>query len=132
MALYLDTSALVKLVIREPESTELRRYVADREVVSSLLVRAELIRAVARHEPASVEAAEGMLSGLRLTALSEVLVGRAAWLGPWELRALDALHLASAMALHGALEALVTYDQRMIQAGQAAGLPVTSPGDAAA
>lgn len=128
MALYLDTSALVKLVVRERESGDLRDYVGDREVVSSLLARTELIRAIARSEPDAVDDAEDLLASMRLAALSEVVAQVAAWIRPWQLRSLDALHVASAQMLRGGLDALVTYDGRMAEAGRRAGLPVASPG----
>ena len=53
MALYLDTSALAKLVLNEAESDELRNFVGAQEVVSSQLARTELVRTVARHRPRS-------------------------------------------------------------------------------
>jgi predicted nucleic acid-binding protein len=51
---------------------------------------------------------------------------------PPALRTLDAIHVASAAAMESDLEALVTYDRRMVEAGRLAGLPVASPGGAAA
>lgn len=132
MALYLDTSALMKLVVKETESDTLRHFVGARELVSSQLARTELVRAVARSQPDSVDAAEDLLSELTLVALSRLLTARAAWVKPPLLRSLDAIHVATAVAMEADLEALVTYDRRMVEAGRMAGLPVASPGDAAA
>ena len=132
MALYLDTSALVKLVLRESESDELRTFVGAREMVSSQLARTELIRAIAREQPESVPEAEDLVSEMTLIALSRLLTAQAAWMKPPALRSLDALHVATAASMAGDLEVLVTYDRRMVEAGQMAGLPVASPGASAA
>ncbi len=132
MALYLDTSALVKLVLRESESDELRTFVGAREMASSQLARTELIRAIAREQPESVPEAEDLVSEMTLIALSRLLTAQAAWVKPPVLRSLDALHVVTAASLAGDLEVLVTYDRRMVEAGQMAGLPVASPGASAA
>ena len=132
MPLYLDTSALVKLVITEKESDELRAFVGDREIVSSQIARTELIRAVGRWDEAFLGAAEDLVDELVLLKVDRVLTISAAWIRPWEVRSLDALHVASAQALADGLDALVTYDARMAEAGRRAGLPVASPGAAPA
>jgi len=132
MPLYLDTSALVKLVITEKESDELRAFVGDREIVSSQIARTELIRAVGRWDEAFLGAAEDLVDELVLLKVDRVLTISAAWIRPWEVRSLDALHVASAQALADGLDALVTYDARMAEAARRAGLPVASPGAAPA
>ena len=129
MALYLDSSALVKLVVKEPQTDELRSYLGDRLVASSIIARAEVMRAVGRVLPDDVGRAEQMLDRLTMVQMDEQIVTAAAWLRPWSIRALDALHVATASSLGGGLEALVTYDRRMATAGRMAGLRVTSPGD---
>ena len=132
MSLYMDSSALVKLVIRENDSDDLRGFIGDREIVTSQISRVELVRAVARHQPDSVEVALDLLAELTLVAVSRVISSRAAWVPPPALRSLDALHVASASAMRDSLDALVTYDRRMIDAGRLAGLRVVSPGDKSA
>ncbi len=131
MAFYLDTSALVKLVAAEKESKDLRDFVGDHELVSSLIARIELIRAVARKHERMIERAEDVLSDVSYIAVNHVTTGAAAWIQPWTLRSQDALHVASALRVRPALEALVTYDRRMVDAGRTAGLPVASPGASA-
>jgi predicted nucleic acid-binding protein len=128
MAFYMDSSALVKLVIRESDSDQLRRFVGDREMATSQISRVELIRAVARHQPDSVDAAQDLLTELTLISLNRVITSRAAWVPPPSLRSLDALHVASANTMRDGLDALVTYDGRVIEAGRLAGLRVASPG----
>ncbi len=128
MALYLDTSALVKLVAEEKESADLLDFVGDDEIVSSLLARTELIRAVARKHERLIESAEELLTDISYVAVNRVVTGAAAWVQPWSLRSLDAIHVSSAVRMRGGLRALVTYDQRMIDIGRSAGMDVVSPG----
>ena len=125
--LYLDASALVKLVVPEPESAALSLVVADRPVLSSCaLARVEVVRAVAPQGNEAVSTARGVLRELDLVQLDDELLDLAAELdGP--LRTLDAIHVAAALELGDALEALVTYDARMIDGASGLGLPVLSP-----
>lgn len=131
MALYLDTSALVKLVADEEESKDLIEFVGDDEIVSSLITRVDLVRAVARKHERLIERAEDLLSDLSYVAVNRLTTGAAAWVQPWSLRSQDAVHVASAVRMRQGLRALVTYDGRMIEAGRLAGLDVASPGRAA-
>jgi uncharacterized protein len=124
---YLDSSALVKLIAIEAETAalrqELRRW-PDR--TSSLLATVEVTRTARRlggHAPA---VAVAVLAGLRLLAI-EPVVPTAAQIGGTTLRSLDAIHLATAAGISRKLGALITYDQRMITEAQSLGLPVLSP-----
>jgi predicted nucleic acid-binding protein len=132
MALYLDTSALVKLVAVERQSEQLEDFVGERRIISSQIATTELIRAIARRHAGLMEAAEDLVADMSLLAVDEELTTAAAWILPWSVRSLDALHLASAQSLGAALEAMVTYDKRMAEAGRTVGLRVMSPGDEAA
>lgn len=133
--IYLDTSALVKVMIEEPESAALRAWVADRpDRVSSVLSAVELRRA-ARRAPTSgrrggaadlERETEVVLAGLQLLALDDGIAQRAARLDPPALRSLDAIHIATAMSLDD-LEHFVTYDARLAEAGRLAGLAVAMP-----
>jgi uncharacterized protein len=131
MALYLDTSALVKLVAEETESPELFDFIGNDEIFSSLLARTELIRAVARKHERLIESAEELLSDISYVAVNRVITGAAAWVQPLTLRSLDAIHVSSAVRMRGGLRAVVTYDHRMIEIGRSAGMDVVSPGRAA-
>ena len=128
---YLDSSAIVKLVVAEPESGALRRYLADHEDrVASGLVRVEVLRALRRTHGgsrATLRRAEQVLEGIALVAVDDPILRDAAALEPSRLRSLDAVHLATALSLDG-LEAVVTYDVRLRAAAAAAGLEVASPG----
>lgn len=131
MLFYYDTSALVKLVIPEAETEALRAWRQQRRgraMASSALVRVELPRAVRRHGPAAVERAAEQIRALNLLAVSDDLLDEAGEVGTDALRALDAIHVVSAQAYGSELEALVTYDHRMIAAANALKLPVAHPG----
>jgi uncharacterized protein len=132
-ACYLDASALVKLATKEAESDALRRDLAGyRDRVTSRLATVEVPRAIARSGPESVAAAADAvaqaLEGVTVIEFDEQIASLAAGLEPPRLRSLDAIHLASALALGDELEAFVTYDARLGDAARAAGLSVAMPG----
>lgn len=132
MQLYFDTSALVKLVVREPESESLRSYIsrhANDARFTAALSRTELVRAVTRSHAAehgALTKAQRILGRLNVVALSNRLLDEAAALGPPELRTLDAIHLAAARTAL-TLRALVTYDTRLAEAAEKIGLRVAAP-----
>ena len=127
--LYLDSSAIAKLVTRERGTTELVRVIrTDREVVSSALARTEVVRAV-RRSGVRATRAETVLERIALVHIDEQVLRRASDLAPTELRTLDAIHLATALSLADDVDALVTYDSRLAHAATDAGLEVLSPGE---
>jgi uncharacterized protein len=128
-AVYLDSSALVKLVVEERESGDLRRYLAgDSQLWSSLLARIETVRAVRAYGAQYVADMRALLEEMTLIDVDTDLLDSAAELGDEQLRSLDAIHLASVLVLGEELEALVTYDRRMTVAARGLGLPVAHPG----
>jgi len=126
---YLDTSAAVKLVVVEKGSAALRRWLVarDERIVSSDLLRTELLRATRRAAPEQMVQARSVLESLILVKLSTAVCERAAMLEPGLLRSLDALHLAAALEIGDELEAVVTYDRRMAEGAQALGIAVVAP-----
>ncbi len=132
MRLYLDSSALVKLVQREAESEALRRFLRRRradQVVTSALARVEVVRAVFAGGPPALEQARRQLARLDQVMLTTELLDRAATLAPnVPLRSLDAIHLAAAQVVGKELRAVVTYDRRMAEAARELGLAVEMPG----
>lgn len=132
--LYLDASALVKLVMDESHTAALTAFVAQENrqpgltLASSALSRAEVTRAVSRTSPQAIDHALKVLEGVHLVEVTRKVIERAGLLTPPHLRTLDAIHLATAMAEGAGLKAFVTYDIRMAQAATELGLPVTSPG----
>lgn len=127
-ATYLDSSAIVKLAVAEPESAALRRYLRRRQpLVSSALAKAEVARALLPlGEPATRRGRE-VLARLELVRISDRILTAAGRLMPADLRTLDAIHLATAQQLGRDLARLVTYDERMRAAAQAVGYPVAAP-----
>jgi predicted nucleic acid-binding protein len=129
--LYLDASALVKLVQREPESQALRQYLRQHhrdERVASELARVEVVRSVLAGGPAAVAHARRLLARLYLVALDREVLDRAAIVAPSALvHSLDAIHLATAQLLGADLRALLTYDARMTQAASSLGMTVEAP-----
>lgn len=126
---YLDTSAFVKLVVAEPESSALRRAITRwPQRASSTLLRTETIRALRRSgNIGQVPAARRLLRGVSLVRADEPLLDRAADLEPGELQTLDAIHLASALEIGPDLGVMIAYDIRLKAAAQAYGLAVASP-----
>lgn len=129
MAVYLDTSAAVKLVVEESGSTALRRWLGslEEEVVSSDLLRVELLRTTRRAAPQQMVRARDVLDSVILLKLSTDICERAATLEPAVLRSLDALHVAAAMELGDELTSLVTYDERMAEGAGLLGIGVVAP-----
>lgn len=117
MAYYLDTSAAVKLVVKEAETVALRRWLRPLdELVSSDLTRTELLRVIRLYAPDRLGAARAVLDALHLVAITPQVCERAGLLEPTHLRSLDAIHLATALQLGDDLDGFVTYDQRLTAA----------------
>jgi predicted nucleic acid-binding protein len=127
--LYLDASAIVKLVVRESESAALRAHLAGAELVTSEISLTEVPRAahVKTGRTEAVALAEAILRRFDLVVLDDDLHRAAARAAPRELRTLDALHLVAAERLRGRLSAVIAYDRRLTEACQRAGLTVESP-----
>ncbi len=132
---YADASALVKLVREEAESDALRAYLADADLISSELALTEIPRAVRRavaKDPTLplgplLERAGELIDALALRPLDRPLLAAAGALAEPALRALDAIHVASAIDLDP-IEAFVTYDERQAAAARLAGLRTLAPG----
>jgi len=126
---YLDASAVVKLLMQEPETAALRRRLQTwPKRASAALLRVELLRTVKRAGlPRLLADARRQLASIHLIRLDDELLERAAALEPAGMRALDAIHLAAAIGLGSDLGAVVTYDARMSSAALALGLPLIEP-----
>lgn len=125
----MDTSALVKLVVQEPETDALRGWLAagSPDPVSCDLTRTELMRTVRRAAPDRAPDARRVLGTVTLTQVTTAIFEQAARLEPAALRSLDAIHLAAALDLGDDLDGLVTYDSRMAEAAGSAGIQVIAP-----
>ncbi|MBX8686907.1 nucleic acid-binding protein [Mycobacterium vulneris] len=130
MRTYLDTSALVKLVVAEPESSALKRHLGALPgdgLFTAALARTELIRAVARNGARAIADARQLLDGIDSVNLTRRLLDDAGTILPSGLRSLDAIHLAAAQRAGTALRAVVTYDLRMLSAAADLGMATASP-----
>ena len=128
-ALYLDASAFVKVVIEETETAAVRAFLANRGVrrVSSALLRTESLRAVRHLGPDALATVREGLRRVDLIGIDDRVLDAAGTLEPQVLRTLDAIHLATAMAVGDDLEAIVTYDEGMVDAARLMGLSTATP-----
>lgn len=128
--IYLDSSALVKLVLPEPESEALLEYISARPArVASAIAGVEVVRAARRasDDPAVEQRAHEVVAGVSLITLSESVLTAAATVPPRSLRTLDALHVQTACLLGADLQAMVVYDGALADAARAAGIRVVAP-----
>jgi hypothetical protein len=125
----LDTSAAVKLVVAEVGSKAFLTWLVSHEgsIVSSDLLRTELLRITRRAAPEQMVQARAVLDSVTLMMLPTAVFERAATLEPDVLRSLDALHLAAALELGDELDGVVTYDQRLADGARALGISVIAP-----
>jgi hypothetical protein len=127
-ATYLDSSAIVKLAVREPESAALRAYLRRRRpFITSALARVEVHRALLPAGDPAVRRGLSVLRRIEMIRISAAVLETAGALQPAELRSLDALHLATALCLGEDLGRIVAYDDRLADAARAAGLAVVAP-----
>jgi predicted nucleic acid-binding protein len=133
--IYMDSCAILKLIVQERESDALNEWLEQRpksDLVTSMLSEIEVPRALRRSHPRVLGAVTGVLKRLyRIEINDEVRATAAAYLEP-TLRSLDAIHLATAdavVATGKSLDAFVTYDKRLAAAATDAGLPVVAPGE---
>jgi hypothetical protein len=126
--IYIDTSAVLKLVHPEAESRALRSWLAHHsgDLVSSALVRTEARRALLRNDPEALPRLPAILSVIAQIPVSETVLDSAAMFPDPLLRSLDAVHLASAQSI-AAVTALLAYDKHLIEAARNAGLAIASP-----
>jgi hypothetical protein len=129
MAWYVDTSAVVKLVVAEPESAALRAWLLEpgRELVACDLVRTELLRVVRRVAPEVMVQARNVLETITLVQVSTSMFEGAGRVDPVDLRSLDAVHLAAALELGDDLEGVLTYDERLAAAANLNGIRIVAP-----
>jgi predicted nucleic acid-binding protein len=126
---YVDASALVKMVTQEPEVEALDKALDDWSGwVSSAIVEVEMLIASRRRSPNAVDAARVLLPLVELIGLDASIRRTATGLADPGLRTLDAIHVATALSLGERCGAFFAYDERMIAAARAHGLPVTVPG----
>jgi uncharacterized protein len=126
-ATYLDSSALVKLAVDEPESGALRRYLRRRLMISSALARTEVLRALLFEGDEGIARGRTVLASVELIRVNDRILNAAAMLLPADVRSLDAIHLATAQQLATDLGRVITYDERMLDAAKRLGIRTAAP-----
>ncbi len=125
---YIDSSAIIKLVAREPESATLRRLLRRRRpLVASALARTEVNRAVLALGDPYQNRASDVLGRIDLVRINNQVLNDAGQMEPTTLRALDAIHLATAALFGPTLSGVATYDAPMAEAARSYGWRVSSP-----
>jgi hypothetical protein len=120
----------VKLALSEPESGPLARWLAERAdqpLVSSILHRSEVPRAVWIAEPGALPRSYRVIRRIARVSLTQEVLDISATVPPKTLSFVHAIHLASALALKRDLVAFVAYDEHLLNAAKEAGLPIASP-----
>jgi uncharacterized protein len=126
--IYLDTSALLKLIFPEKGSEAVVAAVdGDVEMVSSELLLVEARRGTARRAPARLPRLDVLLGRVELIQMSSALLESASRLPDPLLRSLDAIHVATALSIRTEVDVLLSYDERLIAAAAAHGLPTAAP-----
>ena len=131
---YVDASAVVKLIVDEPESEALRTFIDGADPVSCELILTEVPRAIRRAAARDdrlpldvlISRAGQTIDSLALAPLDRGLLLAAGALAEPMLRALDAIHVAAAADL-GPIDAFVTYDERQAAVARLAGMRTMSP-----
>ena len=129
--IYLDTSAFLKMVLSEPQSTALIAYLAATstpDLISSALLSVEARRSVLRNDPLQLPRTDLGLLQVEQVAVSGAVLEAASRLPDPMLRSLDAIHVATAVLIRDDVDVVVSYDHRMLAAAAAHGLPTASPG----
>jgi predicted nucleic acid-binding protein len=128
--LYADASALVKLIVQEPESAELVDHLGEPlpQLTTSGLAVVEVTRAVkiARPQPDALEEVARLMQSCVLLEVTRSILSQAAALASEQLRTLDAVHLASIVRLEA--HRVLAYDRRLASAARARGFKVEHPG----
>ena len=131
--IYLDSSAVVKMIRPEAESRDLVEWLNRRNepAVTSVLAEVEVPRALRRSGPVYLAAMPGVLASISRVEMDASVRATAAAYVTDTLRSLDAVHVATADALVASrktVSAFVTYDRRQASAAEAVGIKVRVPG----
>lgn len=129
--IYLDSSALLKLLITETESASFAQWLdrnAAQRFVGSSLVWVEVRRACRRYAPDALLRVPAVLAEVGMVPLADDVLAAAGDLTDPTLRSLDAIHLATAVSLGPEVGVFVTYDRRLAAAASSAGFEVVAPG----
>jgi predicted nucleic acid-binding protein len=125
--IYIDSSAILKLIVQEKESDAVRS-ISRARFITSEISRVEIIRTVLRNEPKALKAAEGVLKNLNILTIDSATLTQAERLPERiNIRGLDAIHLAAAGKLGLRISVILTYDKQMAKAARELGFEVMAP-----
>jgi len=128
--IYLDTSAFIKLVKHEAESTAMSEYLrksTEQVLASSQLLAVEARRSTLRGAPKQLPRVDLMLDRVVQIAISGAVIEAASQLPDPMLRSLDAIHLATVLLIREDIDVLLSYDERLVAAAAAHGIQTASP-----
>ena len=128
MSWYIDSSAIIKLIVAEKESPDLKSYISD-GLLTSEIARVEVLRTVTMNAPDFVASARKVLGALNTVDINASILYMAEDFGSEiSLRTLDAIHVATALSMRDVIDGVITYDKGMSKDAKALGLSVVSPG----
>jgi predicted nucleic acid-binding protein len=127
--IYLDSSALIKLIFEEPETSSLQEFFgAHPAAATSSVTQIEVLRTVGRvGDDMVTREARGVLERIHVIRLDDSVLEIATTVVPPTLRSLDAIQLASALSIRLQLAGMVVYDRKLARAAETAGLTVFAP-----
>ncbi len=129
MAFFVDTSALAKLVLDEPETAAMKAWRRGKPLVTSDFALVEFIRVVRKNAPEREPEIAEVMERVEVTGTTPSILATAARLEPRKLKSLDAIHLASVLGLGDNLDGFVTYDHDLAAAATLNGVRVVAPRD---
>jgi predicted nucleic acid-binding protein len=125
---YIDSSAIIKLIVAEKESPDLKDYISN-GLLTSEIARVEVLRTVTMNAPDLVASARKVLGALNTVDINASILYMAEDFGSEiSLRTLDAIHVATALSVRDVIDGIITYDKGMSKDAKALGLSVVSPG----
>jgi len=125
LTLYLDSSAILKLIVKEAESAALSKYIKS-SVITSAISRVEVIRTLSRNNQALVTPAAQVLAKFEFLPVSQAVLSIAESFVQSSLRSLDAIQVASVIFLSPKNNTLITYDKNMAKEARLLGIKVES------
>jgi len=125
---YIDSSAILKLLISEKESIALAAFL-DAPVKTSVISRVEVICSLNRISPEKIAEGQAALSRFEMTPVSSpILMLAENFPVSITLKSLDAIHVATVIFLNKSVKGVITYDKQMIKNAKELGIKVVSPG----
>jgi predicted nucleic acid-binding protein len=125
---FLDSSAILKLIVDEPESKTLRKFIPEHKMASRLS-RLEVLRNVHRIDPKKVSRAREKLDGIFYVEINAPVLKNAEEIAlAMEIKSLDAIQAGSALFLKDSIAGVISYDKILNRALKSLGIEVYAPG----